>query len=164
MKTAKILILTVVFVLIATSLVGCFGPSEKVFSKAGMSITLDSGFNEKEYVSYTVCYDSKNVAIFVLKEEFSLFESADIDAAALSLNDYAELVIANNSVDADVQTKDGLTYFKYNNSANGKEYTYSSYVYKTDDAFWLIQFATEQDEFEQNAARIEGFAKSVKFD
>ena len=48
MKTSKILILAVVFVLIATSLVGCFGPSEKVFSKAGMSITLDSGFNEKE--------------------------------------------------------------------------------------------------------------------
>ena len=164
MKTAKILILAVVFVLIATSLAGCFGPSEKVFSKAGMSITLDSGFREKEYVSHTVCYDSKDVAIFVLKEEFNLFENMDIDAAALSLNEYAEIVIANHSVEADVQTKDGLTYFKYNRTANGKEYTYSAYVYKTDDAFWLIQFATEQDEFDQNAERIEGFAKSVKFD
>lgn len=138
------------FTVLLSSLFGCMGATEKVFEKSGMSITLSTDFIEKDHISYTCIYDSKNIAVYTLKEEFSML---NVDSEYL-LDDYAELVIlANQLEDSEVMHKDNLTYFTYEKSANGKDVSFYAFVFKGNDAFWLIQFACEQkntDKLEQD--------------
>ena len=57
------------------SMVSCGGKvyeaDAKEFTSNGLTITLTEAFVEKEQAGYTVCYDSKSVAVIVLKESFS---------------------------------------------------------------------------------------------
>lgn len=45
--------------------------------------------------------------------------------------------------------EDGLVYFTYEKSNNGKDYKYYATVFKGTDAYWLIQFACEVDDFDK---------------
>lgn len=137
--------------------------AEKTFSKAGMHITLDGSFKEARYSGYTVCYDSKNVAVFALKESTSTYPVLK----NYTLREYANAVINNNNLGSSVKVKtgSGLTYFEYEskNAQANVTYHYYAVVYKTDDAFWMIQFATEQSKFENYRESIVTWAKSVTF-
>lgn len=144
----------------ATSLL--LSPSEQRFSAEEMSITLTNEFRETEAANYTAAYDSRNVAVFALKESFSLAEGFE----DLTLKEYADLVKqANNLRSAKTQTENGLTYFEYDftNPETKEEYHYFSYVYKADDAFWLIQFTTLTNNRDTYAPKISAWAQSVTF-
>jgi len=138
------------------------GAEPKDFSSNGMTITLTDRFKEISYESFTAVYDSNNVGVFVLKEPFSLavgFESYSLEA-------YIDLVIqANSLTSAKKQTADGFSFFEYDaQPPNSNEvYHYRSYAYKTNDAFWLIQFATTSKNAEKLAPQITEWAKSVRF-
>jgi len=137
-------------------------PTEKTFTKEGFSITLTSNFTEKDVVSQTAYYQSSSSYVFALKEEFSLFESVGINAADYTLDDYAKLVMENNSVAAALDKKDGLTSFIYEKHVNGKDITYLATVHKGADAFWLIQFACETKDFGNFQNQFIKWAKTVK--
>jgi len=162
----KILSICLVFILTMTLLTGCAfktlldkisPPEEKTFTKSGMSITLTDDFYEKEYVSFTSAYESEKIAVFTLKEEFTLFGGANY-----SLKEYAELVTQANMLSATVKTKDDLTYFAYDKEVNGKDFHYTAFVYKGSDAYWLIQFACVKDQAEKLEKDIFAYAASVK--
>lgn len=134
----------------------------KTFSSDGMTITLTEDFKETKMEPYTVVYESKDAAVFVLREPFSLTSGFENN----SLKDYADLVIrANNLGSAEVKTEDGLTYFVYQftNPETKDVYHYFSYVYKTDDAFWMIQFTTLDKNAKAYAKQTKEWAKSVTF-
>ncbi len=134
----------------------------KTFSAEGMSITLTNKFKETKVPNYTVCYDSSKVAVITLKESFTLVEGFE----NYTLAQYGDMVTKNNGLtSADLKTTDGLTYFEYDftNTEENKVYHYYSFVYKADDAFWLIQFATIKDDAKNHFDDIVGWAKSVKF-
>ena len=130
---------------------------EKTFSKSGMSITLTEDFVEKSRVSYTSTYDSEDIAVFTLKEEKELLGSLSLD-----LDGYTKKVIEVNGYSVDPKNKDGLTYFEYKNSSNGKDFHYYAFTYEADDAFWLVQFACEEDQHEKLEEKIFKYAKSVE--
>lgn len=137
-------------------------PKEKTFSYDEMAITLTDEFKEAEIERFTVGYESKKVAVFALKEEFALAEGF----GDYTLEQYANLVIQANSVgSAEVKTGDGLIHFEYDyTSPETKEvFRYFAYVYKADDAFWLIQFATLDENVDKYAEQITEWAKSVEF-
>lgn len=153
-----------VLLLIAIALSSCslitFESSPKTFSKAGLEITLNESFTEKEHNSYTALYDSASAGVITLKEEFSLFPN--VDTASMTLAEYAALVIQANNRDSTVQEKDGLTYFVFEAQANGKNFTYFCPVFKSSDAFWLVQFFCTTDSYEKNEAQFFEWAKTVK--
>jgi hypothetical protein len=134
-------------------------PEAKDFSKAGMTITLTDEFYEKEMRSYTVCYDSTNIAVFALKEEFTLLQGLE----NYSLSDYCKLVINNNGKDCSVQEDNDLTYFVLDYTANGKNYKYFCPVFKGTDAFWLVQFSCVSDDYDEYLDDFIKWAKSIKF-
>lgn len=137
-------------------------PDAKTFSSNGMSITLTDEFREADMENSTVTYDSKNVAVFVIKEGFTFVNNFE----DYTLEQYADLVIKSNGLNSDeVKTVDGLTYFEYNftNPETNDTYRYFSYVYKTNDAFWLIQFAALKENADEYAEQITEWAKSVEF-
>lgn len=137
-------------------------PKEKIFSTDGMSITLSDEFEEKEAQNFTVAYDSEKVAVLALKEPFDLADGF----GDYTLDQYADLLIeTNNLVSAQKKNSGGLNCIEYDyiNPTIHKKYHYYSYVYKTDDSFWLLQFATLDTDAEKYSEKIEKWAKSVRF-
>ncbi|MDD4124894.1 MAG: hypothetical protein PHW77_04115 [Eubacteriales bacterium] len=152
------------FLVLALTLSGCSfllkEASSKTFTKAGLSITLTDAFYESEYITYTAFYSMADVAVFTLKEEFTLLEGFE----NYSLNEYCQLVISNNGKSSSVQEDDNLTYFVYENIANGKNFSFFCSVYKSGDAFWLVQFTCLNDKYDEYYDDFITWAKSVKFE
>lgn len=136
--------------------------SEKTFSASGMSITLTDEFTQSEFEGYTATYGSENVAVIALKEDYSLME----ELRDYTIKEYIELVVqASNLTSVQIKTAGELTYFEYEatNPSTEDTYRYFSYVYKTNDSFWLIQFATLSEDADKYDNQIAEWAKSVKF-
>lgn len=134
----------------------------KIFNSNGMRITLTDDFKEMGVENYTVAYDSRNVAVLALEEKFSLAEGFE----NYSIEQYADLVIQNNGLSSvSLKTDGNLNFFEYEfkNPETQDVYRYFSYVYKTDDAFWLVQFATLNENVEDYAQQISKWAESVEF-
>ena len=159
-KLLKGLLITV----LAAALILCngcslFAEKEKTFTFENLKITLTNRFFEDEMEPFSVVYDSSKIAVFVLKEAFEGDLNGD-----LTLTEYAEMVIeANDLPNAEIETENGLTAFYYERSGDGGTYAYYAAVYESSDAFWLIQFATEQDEYEKYEENIFTYAQSVTF-
>ena len=135
----------------------------KDFSTNGMTITLTDNFRKTVVPDYTACYESKDVAVFVVKEEFDLFDGF----GDYTLEEYGTLIIEGNALDSSVklQNKNGLTSFEYQaiSEEDGKLYNYYVVVYKASDAFWMIQFVTVKSNSQSYQKSIIDWAKSVTF-
>ena len=135
----------------------------ETFSSGGMQITLTSEFEETDMAGFTVCYDSRTAAVFALKESFTLMPGF----GDYTLTEYGQLVLDANGFDSTVklQTTDGLTWFDYVAEGNdGNDYYYFCVVYKSNDAFWLVQFTTPDGKAETMTDTFVQWAKSVTFE
>ena len=153
-----ILLITLALSLLLCSC-GILEEKEKTFTVEGMSITLTNRFHKTKQEGFTVAFDSSKIAIFALKEVFGDKLNADT-----TLAEYAELVVSANSLDVEPKEENGLTCFTFENDASGTSYTYLAVVYKADDAFWLLQFATKSSDFDEKKDTLVSYAKTVTFD
>jgi len=133
----------------------------KEFTKAGMTISLTSDFYEKEIASQTAYYESEKYIVTVLKEEFTIFDSIGI-STDISVKEYAKLVIDNNMIPSAIEEKDSLTFFKYEKTINGKQFSYFATVHKSLDAFWLIQFVCESKNAEDSQDLFIEWGQTIK--
>ena len=132
--------------------------SPETFSREGMSITLTSDFMYVPQEGYTACYGNAQYSVLAIKEEFSLFPEK------ITLDEYADLVLAESS-DIEVLEYEGLKCFEYAaDGSDGTEYCYFATVFETDDAFWLIQFATETEKYEEALPSFIEWAKTITFE
>ena len=140
------------------------GASEKDFSKAGMTITLTNKFVEKDLVSQTAYYESTDAIVTALREGFDLFQQAGIDTN-ITNKQYAELCITANGLSSTaVDGNDKYAHFSYEKQVNGQDFSYEAYCFRTDDAFWLIQFACHTKNLSKMTSVFEKYANSVKFE
>lgn len=157
LKNVLVLLITItVFVF-----TGC-SASAKTFSKEGMSIELTNDFVEKEYISMTCYYESPEMLVMVLKEEFSLNPSVK----NWSIMQYAQAVgNANRLTSVDIYTSEnGYAFFEYAKSSSGNDYTYFATCHKADDAFWLIQFGCFTKDYDDLKGDMEKYANSIVFE
>jgi len=153
-------LIAAVIIGIAIGLLNVFvldAPKEKDFSAQGMTITLTDEFRKFNDDEYTAVYDSAKVAVFVSKVDATKEDS---------LAEFAEMLAVYCDLSPDsVKTADGLTYITYNNinSQNNVTYRYTAYLYQTDDAFWVVEFATDKKDADDYAKKITEWAKSVRF-
>lgn len=131
------------------------------FSKAGMTITLTQDFHEKDVVSQTATYSSSKYIVMSLKEEFQLLEQKSI-STDISLKEYAEDIIANNSLDVTVEGSESRPYFVYSRQVNGKDFTYLAMVFKGSDAYWMLTFACESKDYASSQKQFMKWADTVK--
>ena len=135
----------------------------KDFSSDGMTITLDKGFAEDSVLGFTACYRSKDVYVLALKEAFDSFPGAE----QLSLEEYGKIILEGNELtDVQLTTFDGIPGFEYENfdEDSGDTFHDRTFLYKTDDAFWMIQFLTYKETFSGVEKEINGWAKTVRFE
>ena len=159
----KIISCLLLFVLIFT-FAGCSvkDRKDKVYTCEELSITLNEGYVETEMEGYTTCFDSPTVAVFVLREEFSLM----VGIEDYTLDQYADLVMQANSVrNPQRADTEGLTCMKYSyfNAEKNEEYTYLTFLYKSDNAFWMVQFACKSEYYAEHEAYFIERAKTVTF-
>ena len=136
---------------------------DKMFSSNGVTITLTNEFHKTQVNGLDAAYESRDVIVGMQKESFgtSGWENA-------STRQYIDAVIANNPqkfAAATVTESDGLVGFTYQALDPGTKQMchYYYYAYKTDDAFWLVQFAVLSKDAPQYEQRIVDWAKSVEF-
>lgn len=134
----------------------------EVFSFDEMKITLTNEFAETDVDGYTVCYVSEKVLVLALKESYELVDGFE----NYTLEEYGNLVITNNNLESkcQLQSDDGLTYFKYQytDSEKNTTYDYFSVVYKGTDAFWMMQFVTDEEDTADYQQHLAEWAKSVE--
>ncbi|MCH5320787.1 MAG: hypothetical protein J1E36_03430 [Eubacterium sp.] len=151
------------FAVVLSSFSGAAKIAPKDFSSNGMTITLTNQFAETSMTGYTVCYDSKDVAVFALKEDFSLMDGFD----NYTLEQYGELVLSNNPSASNCELKNdhGLTYFEYQftNSQNNESYYYFTTLHKASDAFWIVQFVTSEGDLQQYQETFVEWAQTIEF-
>ncbi len=137
-------------------------PVPETYTIEDMQITLTDKFEETFFEGYTAVYDSKDVAVFMIKEEFELFDDFDF----YTVNEYGNLVLETNGFDSSVQleTYDGLTYFEYEAQNDENDtYTYFAVLYKGTDAFWVVEFVALTENYEEYRETFIEWAKSVEF-
>ena len=141
----------------------CAAQKAKVFSKAGMSITLTEAFTESKYYNLTAYYESEDNTVSVIKEEFSVLENAGI-STSLSLAEYAKTFLTDNQIEAEVKTEDGLTYFTFEKTIEDVAYTYYAVAFKSSDSYWLFQFTCEKEAYSKYSNDFVKWAQSVQFE
>lgn len=146
-----------------TVLGGCFKAKDKEFSKAGMTITLTTRFAEKELISQTAYYESSNALVTALKEPVSSAPSFK----DYTLEQYTQAVLNVNKLNnTKIDKPEGKDYysFAYEKTVNETEFYYFATTFKTEDAFWLIQFACTSANKNKLQESFEKWASSVAFE
>lgn len=145
-------------------LAGCdFEVKDKTYTSSGLTVTMEDGMFEKDLASATVYYEGTSVIMSGLKETFDALSVVNLGKES-TIADYIKVVEKNNGSTFDVKEEDGITYFTYEKEISGKSFFYLASVYKTDDAFWLVNFGCEtknKDKYEQKFIK---WAKTVKFE
>lgn len=149
----------------SAAFLAAFGKAEpKDFVKDGLHITLTDDFTATEMEGFTACYSADDAVVLVLKEPFTLADGFE----NYTVTQYGELVIqkSNYSSQTKLEQQDGLNYFeyRYKNEQNQQEYHYIATLFKSKDAFWLVQFAVLQTGFEEQRPQLMQWAKSVSFE
>lgn len=142
----KILSTLLAAALLLTLLTGCGGAAKsaepKTFEETDLSVTLTDDFSKQELENITYYYISEKAIAMMLKEDFSVFEAAEI-STDITLEQYAQLITDNNGLTGTAIGTDsrGNVSFTYTNTADGQEFFYYATVKKGTNAYWLCQFA-----------------------
>lgn len=131
----------------------------KEFVYEQMHITLNDYFKETSSSGFDVCYESRDIAVFVLKETLSEDKT---------LEEYGEMVISANDMDSSVELQEdsGLYYFEYDYAGSNPEEAigYFAAVFKNGEDYWLIQFACYKESYQGYRNDFVEWSKSVRFE
>lgn len=164
--------------LLVAMLAGCgstgstnpFDAKAKTFDAEGMQITLTSDFSQESLEGYTVGYAAKTAIVLALHETKAEFAEAGVED--VTFEQYVEFVRQANSdkeiVDGepiDGEPIDGNPTLLYDflNEEQNVTYRYLTVLYESDDGFWMVQFASQKDNFDAYEPSFIEAAKSVSF-
>ena len=135
----------------------------ELYASDGMEIVLPSDFDKHTVEGYTVCYATPTVTVLALREAFSLAEGLE----SMTVREYADLVYLANAdkSPSPVTEEEGFPMMEYTYRVEpvGVDFVYMSVMYKAEDAFWTVQFACPEENYEEYRPQFITWAKSVKF-
>ncbi|MBR6051950.1 MAG: hypothetical protein IKP68_12230 [Clostridia bacterium] len=169
-KGSAILIIAIICGLLAGFFVSRFfitansKPTPKDFSANGITLTLDTSFKAEDKDPFMFYAQTKTVAVLASKDDFEKYPAL----SSFSIDEYAGLLTSSGKFDnlTEVMHESGLTYriYDFTYAESGTTYTYFTSFYKTDSAFWTVQFTTTKNAAEKYRADIIKWAQSVSFE
>lgn len=156
----KKLLHSIPLLLIAVFVFSACSATPETFKVDALSIDLTSAFERDDSASedQDAVFISNDLIVTVLSESFNRLGVDD----SFTRDDYAELAIMTNGLNSTVMHKDQYTYFIYEASANGEDYKYLATVFKSDSAFYMVQFAALSSDFEPLLEDIWEYIESVE--
>lgn len=125
-----------------------------------LTITINKNFSEEEDSEGDTVYVTRKIALGIVEDE-----KADMGVHAnATLKEYARLSQIVNSVDAEIYEKDGLVYFTYISESKKDNYKHFIFAYESDEAFYVVDFWTRENDADKYEEQIFEWAKSVKID
>ncbi len=135
----------------------------KTFTAEEMEITLTDSFEEVETEGFLASYFTDDIGVLVLKESVEDLEGLGIE----TLDDYGELALQANGLDSSIQLQEleGITYFEYEayDETSDEDFYYFVPIYKSADAYWILQFTSYIDDADYFADDFFLWAESVTF-
>ncbi len=135
----------------------------KTFTTEEINIVLPKDFTPTtDRDGFIACYGTNDVSLYIKKDIIT----QENDLHLYDLDNYRlNLLHKNGLVYDDLKNTEGNAYFVYDyvNEASNVTYTFYTFTYKTDDAFWVVQFATEKNKAVQYEADIIQWAETVTF-
>ena len=125
-------------VLVALLLFGC-SKDTKTFEEDDFKITVEGDFKKDELAGFTYYYESSDVIVTALKESFTSLKSLGVNNET-TLEEYTKLILTSNNKEEELKTRNDYMYFEYTSTVDGDDFYYIAATYKSDDAFWLINF------------------------
>lgn len=128
----------------------------KTFTKEDFRVTLTDAFQETNREGFFAFYENKSALAFVIREEAGSFGN-------ISLEEYAKLVLkANNREEYVAKEGNGFLWFTYTQTVEGQEIYYMTACYKSEDAFWIVNFATPETNRKKYDDKFMQWAESVE--
>ena len=160
----RLLCVVVILVICVTSLSACIEerPEPKTFTVFDMRIELNDRFTEKQSENYDGVFISQNIAVYVTKDDFDNLDEERTEAD-LELDEYARQLIKNSGLDCTVSQDKGLVTFTYYERINGKKFAFYTVIYRSQDAFWRVQFVGLPDVISEQKDVIRDYAWTVEF-
>ena len=96
--------------------------------------------------------------VFTVREAKMLFDD-------ITLEEYGELVLtANNRIGLQMKQGEGFIWFDYTDTPDGQETYYLAVCCESEDAFWIVNFATPASNREKYKEEFLDWAGSIKID
>ena len=156
--------------LLVAVLAGCgstnpFDAKAKLFDAEGMQITLTTDFSQESLEGYTVGYAADTAIVLALHETKAEFAEAGVED--VTFEQYVEFVRQANSdkelVDGEPIDGNPTMLYDFKNEEQNVTYRYLTVLYEADDGFWMVQFASQKDNFDAYEPSFIEAAKSVSF-
>lgn len=157
----KNLFTKIIFIIIALFLLtGC--NDLKKYKNNGLIITMEKGLFYKNHETATVYYENENFFVIALHEKFEDLYQFDINNET-TISEYANAVFLNQEKSFDLIKDDNLYYYTYEHEIYDNTYYYVSTIHKSDDGFWICNFACPLKNKEAYHDKFISWAKSITF-
>ena len=124
-----------------------------------LSITLPGYFENRLHSDYTdkdtFMYGTYEINITGVRESKTLFDQVP------ELEEYGNLLIANNNLSSTLQQEEGLTTFTFSMLEGKTSFTYLAAVYEGSDSFWLVHISCKTENFDTSRDTFLTYLKSV---
>lgn len=141
---------------------------QKVFQVEELSLTLDNSYSERTAAGYNAAFSSgdKGIVVLVLREGKEFLGSALGSAMPSTLEEYAALVRQNNIAlgreVGEIKEDQGILFFEYEFYFT-ITYKYYTAILQSEDAFWLVQFSCDTNNYDQYLDLFSTYVHSVTF-
>lgn len=137
------------------------GEPHTFVNEAGVRITLTDTFEEMNFDAYDFTYGTNDAVVFGFDDKFELVEGLE----DYTVEEYAEEYIDYWKLDTKVKKHNDLVYIEYEDYGDDgvTKYCYMLVIYKTEDAFWGINFAVDEPQYEEYKPYFYEWAESVAF-
>ena len=133
--------LILVLLTLSLSFVGCGETPEETdvwpmsHTSGEITITLTNEFFVIDPENSTARFSSRSVTVTAQKTLFTTLGTSVLTPAS-----YAREVLSTHGITAEVYETDSYAYFSFNETVDGAEYYYKDFCYKSEDAYWVVQF------------------------
>lgn len=135
---------------------GISTPTPKTFQQGDLTITLTDDFKQQQQEGFYAFYQSGSALVFSLREDKEIFGD-------ISLEEYGNLVLeANERTDLAMNRGEDFLWFEYTDTPEGQRTYYMAVCYSSEDAFWIVNFATPEVNREKYKETFLEWAKSVE--
>lgn len=135
----------------------------KEFKCDEMQITLTDEFMKVPVSGFDACFANDEIVILVTRDDLDVL----YDLEEYSLKEYGDLSLeANELADvSEVKENNGIMYYDYEaeNAEENCTYYYYATIFKSEDAFWTIQFAVLTEDVDQYMPQIIEFSETITF-